>query len=163
MASTADPEEWSRFPEPLPVESGMLVQPARPATGCEFVQVRKRAGILIGFRPWIQVAKEGECRFDIILTPNSSCECQEAYRRVLRIAHVSAAVLWGEKPTDDPERDASGRALLLATGMMYFLLRIDPEDARLLFMGKGSLGDLDYKPYPPGYFLKKGAFAALMR
>jgi hypothetical protein len=76
MASTADPEEWSRFPEPLPVESGMLVQPARPATGCEFVQVRKRAGILIGFRPWIQVAKEGECRFDIILTPNSSCECQ---------------------------------------------------------------------------------------
>ena len=48
-------------------------------------------------------------------------------------------------------------------GMMYFLLRIDPRDARLLFTGEGSLADADYKPFPPGYVFRKGVFAELMR
>ena len=53
-----------------------MVQPLCSATGCEFVQVRKRTGILSGFRPWIQIIEERECRLDIILTLSPSCECQ---------------------------------------------------------------------------------------
>ena len=52
------------------------MQPLSSATGCEFVQVRIRAGIIIGLRPWIPTTKEQECRLDIILTPRPSCECQ---------------------------------------------------------------------------------------
>lgn len=92
-----------------------------------------------------------------------SPECQDAYERVIRTAHLSAAALWGEKPVDDPSEDASCRALMLAMGMTYFLLRIDPRDARLLFTGERSLGDAGYKPFPPGYVFRKGVFAELMR
>ena len=90
-------------------------------------------------------------------------EFQEAFERTMRTAHTAAAALWGEKPADDPVRDGSGRALLLATAMTYFLLRIDPRDARLLFTGPGSLDDADYRRLPSGYLIKNGAFAALMR
>lgn len=94
-------------------------------------------------------------------TPNP--ECQDAYERVIRTAHLSAAALWGEKPVDDPSKDASCRALMLAMGMMYFLLRIDPRNARLLFTGEGSLGEAGHEPFPPGYAFRRGVFAQLMR
>jgi hypothetical protein len=92
-----------------------------------------------------------------------SPEWQDAYERVIRTAHLSAAALWGEKPVDNPSEDASCRALMQAMGMMYFLLRIDPRDARLLFTGEGSPGNADYKPFPPGYVFRKGVFAELLR
>ena len=64
----------------------------------------------------------------------------------------------GEKPVEDIN-DASCPAMILAMGMGYFLLRIDPKDAEALYVGDGSFGDAGYKPFPPGYWFKKGAFA----
>lgn len=90
-------------------------------------------------------------------TPNP--ECQAAYGRVIKTAHIAAATLFGEKPAENPEENASSRAFLMAAGMIYFLLRIDPKDARALFVGEGSFGSLNYKPYPPGHWLRNGPFA----
>lgn len=88
--------------------------------------------------------------------PNPDCEA--AYARTLETAHICAAALFGEKPTDDPAANASPEAMMHAMGMMYFLLRIDPKDLAALYDGPGSLADFDYKPFPPGYWLKQGVF-----
>ncbi len=92
-------------------------------------------------------------------TPNP--ECEAAFERITRNAHQCAALLWGEKPCENPEEEASGRALMLAMAMSYFLCRIDPKDALALYSGKGSFADFDYKPYPPGYRVKDGLFSRL--
>jgi hypothetical protein len=124
LASTADPEEWSRSPEPLPVESGIVVQPFRAATVCEFVQVRKRAGILVGLRPWIQVNRKGECHRNAVLTSNSSCECQGA-----------AARTWlAERETD-----------LLPVGYFHVVFTLPAEVADIAFQNKATIYDLLFK------------------
>ncbi len=124
LASTADPEEWSRSPEPLPVESGIVVQPFRSATGCEFVQVRKRAGILIGLRPWIHGNQERECHLNTVLTSNSSCECQGA-----------AARTWLA------EREAD----LLPVGYFHVVFTLPAEVADVAFQNKALIYDLLFK------------------
>lgn len=86
-------------------------------------------------------------------------ECEAAFGRVVDTAHLCAATLFGEPRVDDPAKDASLRALLMAMGMVYFLLRIAPDDLRAL-LSQGGFGALDWKPFPPDYAVHpNGPFA----
>jgi len=79
--------------------------------------------------------------------PNPASD--EAFTRIIDIAHRCAATLAGEKPVENPVKDASPAALHLAMAMAYFLCRIDPKDMVALASGPGSFADFDYKPFPP--------------
>lgn len=72
-----------------------------------------------------------------------------ALDRAIDTADVAAAALFGEVVTD---RDAmSLRAQLVSCAMIYFMLRIDPEDVRELWFGEGGYATLAYKPFPPDF------------
>jgi hypothetical protein len=86
-------------------------------------------------------------------TPNPDCEA--AYGRVLDTALICSAVLWGEKLESDRPEDAPPHVLIHAFGFIYFLRRIDPKDLAALSCGPGSFADFAYKPFPPGYWMKK--------
>ena len=64
-----------------------------------------------------------------------SPECDEAFGRILEVAHRSAAAYLGQKPVADPIRDASLVALTHASAMIYFLFRVDPKDLALALKG----------------------------
>jgi len=100
------------------------VQPLSSATGCEFVQVRIRAGIIIGLRPWIPITKEQECRLDIILTPRPSCECQGAAAR---------------------EWLAAREADLLPVGYFHVVFTVPAEIADIAFYNKAEVYDLLFR------------------
>lgn len=77
---------------------------------------------------------------DIAMNP----ECNAALARVTKLADRLAAGLVGE------ELPACGRpetaaASVLSSGMIYFLLRIDPADLHALFSDEGSLKRFAYK------------------
>ena len=93
-------------------------------------------------------------------TPNP--ECEKAFAHALETAHLCAAAMWGERPSDKPERDASARALMLSGAMIYFLFRLDPDHLRALVTGPGSMEEWSYKPFPPGFALRKGIFAQML-
>lgn len=78
-----------------------------------------------------------------------SPECDEAFGRILEVAHRSAAAYLGQKPVADPIRDASLVALTHASAMIYFLFRVDPKDLVALASGPGSIADFDHRPFPP--------------
>ncbi len=88
-------------------------------------------------------------------------ECQAAWNRILESAHVCAASLFGEKAAEDPD-DASIRIKVLATGMLYFLVRLDPNDARDLYFGENGLATLNHKPYPRNHKPREAPFADLL-
>jgi hypothetical protein len=81
---------------------------------------------------------------DWVRTP----EFEDAWRRTIDTAWQCAALFWGETPTQTPQRDASMLVTVTAMAMAFFMHRIDPKDAALLYVGPGSFADL-YKPYPP--------------
>lgn len=91
-----------------------------------------------------------------------SPECETAYANAIGTAHLAAASLLGEKPVDNPERDASAAALKLAMAMMFFLLRLDPRDVGALYRGPGSLAEFDYKPFDRSRWPKKSVFDAFL-
>lgn len=84
--------------------------------------------------------------------------CQKAFQQAIDTAMICAAALWGEKPMEDPN-DASGRVLMVWTAMVYFLFRLDPKVIHDLYFSENGFADANYKPFPPGYWLKKGIFA----
>ena len=88
-------------------------------------------------------------------TPNPACEA--AYDRILATAHLCAATLCGEKPTNDPSANASPQALMFAMGMMFFLARIDPaasaNPSRTLTAMPGSIRILASHTKPGGAVL----------
>jgi hypothetical protein len=89
-------------------------------------------------------------------------EYEAAYCRAIDTADICAATLFGEKLVEDPARQASPRALMMAMGMIYFLLRLDPADLRALGAQDG-FGDLCWKPFPPDYVVRRnGPFADLL-
>lgn len=91
-----------------------------------------------------------------------SPECETAYANAIETAHLAAASLLGEKPVDDPGRDASAAALMLAMAMVFFLVRLDPRDGGALYRGPGSFADFDYKPFDRSRWPKKSFFAAFL-
>lgn len=92
-----------------------------------------------------------------------SPECEAAYGRIVETAHLCAAVLAGEKPTDDPSSNASPQALMQAMGMIWFLARIDPADLVAFTTGPGSLADIAHGPLSLRRTPKKGVFAQMFQ
>ena len=93
---------------------------------------------------------------DIELSP----EAAAAYDRVAGLAHQLAAMLFGEELSPDGEAAVAARSAM-AMGMLFFLLRIGPDDLHALFFAEGSFNQCEFKPYPPGYKMKP-MFADLM-
>jgi hypothetical protein len=78
-----------------------------------------------------------------------SPECAEAYERILGLAHQLAAAVAGE--TLSKNGKALGpHGLPLVIAMIYFLLRIPPQDLNTLFFTEGSLKELNFRPYRQG-------------
>jgi hypothetical protein len=89
-----------------------------------------------------------------------SPECAAAYERILDLAHRLAAALVGEKLSRDGKA-LGPYGLPLVIGMLYFLLRIPPQDLNTLFFTKDSLKDLNFRPYtedPAGFALLADLF-----
>ena len=80
-----------------------------------------------------------------------------------RTAHLCAAALTGEKPTDDPSSNASPQALMQAMGMIWFLARIDPADLTAFTTGPGSLADIAHGPLPVSRAPRKAVFAQMFQ
>lgn len=89
--------------------------------------------------------------------------CEAAYGRIVATAHLCAAALTGEKPTDDPSSNASPQALMQAMGMIWFLLRIDPADLTAFTTGPGSLADIAHGPIPVPRGPRKAVFAQMFQ
>jgi hypothetical protein len=92
-----------------------------------------------------------------------SPECEAAYNRIVETAHLCAAVLTGEKPTDDPSSNASPQALMQAMGMIWFLARIDPADLSAFTTGPGSLADIAHGPLALPRAPRKAMFAQMFQ
>ena len=86
-------EEWSRPPEPLPAECGIMVQPSRAATVCEFDQARVPSRVMqAGLRPRILNIRNMPSRPLSLLTPKSPCEDRDGARRTPQVDPPSLAV-----------------------------------------------------------------------
>ncbi len=82
-----------------------------------------------------------------------SDECQEAYARLVTLAHRLAATLTGDAISPETGQTQTARSLALATGMLYFLLRIEPDDMQAVFFGDRSLAQFPFKSGMPGDML----------
>ncbi len=74
-----------------------------------------------------------------------SDECREGYSRLVALAHQTASVLTGDAVSPETRQTQTARSLALATGMLYFMLRIDPDDMYAVFFGDRSLGQFPFK------------------
>ena len=75
-------------------------------------------------------------------------ECEAALDRVTRLAHRCAATLFREKLSSAGEV-RTPHAWAMAMGMLYFLLRIGPADLHAIFLSDRSIGQFEFKPFPP--------------
>ncbi len=79
-----------------------------------------------------------------------SDESQEAYARMVTLAHQIASTLTGDAISPETGQTQTARSLALATGMLYFLLRIEPDDMQAVFFGNRSLAQFPFKSGMPG-------------
>lgn len=80
-----------------------------------------------------------------------SPECDEAWGRLVKLTHQLSAMLTGDTLSPDTGQPTTSRSMALAMGMVYFLIRADPEDFRAAFFSEKSLAQLPFKPFPAGY------------
>jgi len=76
-------------------------------------------------------------------------ECQEAYARLVTLAHQIASTLTGDPISPETGQTQTARSLALAVGMLYFLLRIEPDDMKAVFFGERSLAQFPFKSGTP--------------
>jgi hypothetical protein len=84
----------------------------------------------------------------------------EALARIRHTARQCSALLWGEREEHDPDADSS-RCQLTSMAMMYFLCRIDPDDARAFWFSEHGLAQNRYRPFPKRIKAGRGVFPAL--
>lgn len=65
-------------------------------------------------------------------------EAQAAFLRIHETARQCSAILWGEKPVADINKESLPVALS-ATAMIFFLTRMNPEDVRAFYFGSDSM------------------------
>lgn len=78
-----------------------------------------------------------------------STECTDAFASLTALAHQLAAVLTGDALSPDGIAETP-RSSALTMGMLFFLLRADPNDLEALIFADGSLNQLPFKPGAPG-------------
>ena len=77
-----------------------------------------------------------------------SPECTDAFARLAQLAHRTASLLTGDPLSADGQA-VTQRSAALVMGMLYFLLRTDPDDLEALFFADGSLNQAPFKPGLP--------------
>src|SRR5689334_789428 len=78
-----------------------------------------------------------------------SPECDEAFERVVELADRLAVTLTGDPCDPLSGAPYTGRATAMSLGMIYFLLRIGPDDLHALFFAERSMSQFKFNPDIP--------------